>query len=479
MTARAHPAPASWLLLPGIAAGGLYLTTLAPSLLWGDSAGLQLRAYLGEFHAGALGHPLWVLAAHLLIELLPGADPARLANLLSALGGAATVLFVALIIYHQSQSLSGAALGAGALAVSHTFWLHAVITEVYTFHLALISAAAWLLLAGRQRAAWFLVGLSLSAHLLTLPLLPAFLYLTIDRRAPRRALGPAVAAGLGLLPFAYWELTAPPLGGGSPGPGILEALLAPAFWQQSPRYLGLAAAYGGYQFLLSAPAGLWGLKVSWGRSATWFWLLWLLGSAGFAFYHRVPDQYVFYLPAWLAVAVFCGLGYQDLLARLRPRWRWPGLLLAALVAWGAPAGAYRLAAEVGANAGAIVPLRAIPYRPAARYFLWPPKADQTGAGRYANEVLSGLPSGAALLADWTLYAPLAYAQRVDGRRPDVELVDIGALPVPQPEFLLAQPPGRPLYLADVNSYYALAAIAEHFEIRPEGLLYALARAGSP
>ncbi|MFQ5613047.1 MAG: protein O-mannosyl-transferase family [Anaerolineae bacterium] len=475
-----------WLLVPGAAAGALYLATLAPSLLWGDSAGFQLRAYRGELHSGTLGHPLWVLLAHRFVRWLPGADPAWKANLLSAAAGALAVLFVAVIIYQISGSLSGAVLGAGVLAISHTFWLHAVIAEVYTLHLCFVAAAAWLIgLEGRASGrwtdllAWLLLGLSVSVHLLTLPLLPAFLYFTFARRRAGRIAASLVAGMLGLLPFIYWELTAPSKRELGNSLAILTAPLSPAFWTASPRYLGLGLAYGGYQFLLSAPVGLWGLRVMWRwhRRWAWFWLLWLLGSLGFAFTHRVPDQFVFYLPAWLAFAVCCGVGYGDLLGRMWAARRWQPLLLAALIAWGAPVVAYRLAAEAVPRAGSGLPLRPIPYRDAARFFFWPPKGGEAGARQYVDQVFSALPPGSLLVADWTLYAPLVYAQEVEGRRPDVEL--LGDPFVPGPDYLLGQPPARALYLADANRYYPLAALEQGFELRQEGVLYALKRAGSP
>jgi hypothetical protein len=478
-----------WLLLTGLAAGALYLATVAPTLLWGDSAGLQLRAYLGAPQSGSLGHPLWILVAHLFSRWLPAGDAAWRANVVSSISGAAVVTFVALIIYQARRSLAGAILGSGVLAVSHTFWLQAVIAEVYTLHLCLVTAAAWLIgFMGHARyrwtgtLAWFLLGLSIAVHLLTIPLLPAFVYLTMAHRPTIRQAATLITAGLlGLVPFAYWELTAPPLGQIGSGLAILTAPLSPAFWPASLRFLALGLGYWGYQFLWSAPVGLWGITVLTRQRPVraWFWLMWTGGSVGFAWLHQVPDQYVFYLPAWAAFAVFCGLGYDDLLKRFKPQWLWPAIFISALVAWGLSVGTYRLTADLVSHVDRPLALRSIPHREAPHYFLWPPKSGETGARRYVDEVFAALPSGSLLLADWTLYAPLRYAQQVESRRPDVEVLDIAELPMSQADFLRNQPPSRPLYLADANRYYAVSAIEAHFDVRAVGVVYAVERVAGP
>src|SRR5262245_15314668 len=149
-------------LLPATAisvlAGALYVWTLAPGLMWGDDAELQRFAAVGGARADAHAHPLWLWAASLLARLPFGALPWRV-NLTSAIFGALTVGLVFLLAERLTRRREAAALAAGALAVSHTFWLHCVRTEVYTVFTALLALtllgfAAWrerpraLLLAG-------------------------------------------------------------------------------------------------------------------------------------------------------------------------------------------------------------------------------------------------------------------------------------------------------------------------------------------
>lgn len=62
---------------------GLYLPTLAPGLLYGDSAELQTLAQtLGLTHP--TGYPVYVLIARLFVALVPLGSIAYRVNLLSA-----------------------------------------------------------------------------------------------------------------------------------------------------------------------------------------------------------------------------------------------------------------------------------------------------------------------------------------------------------------------------------------------------------
>src|SRR5438477_13110552 len=73
---------------------GIYASTLAPSIAWGnggaDSGELAVAAYhLGVAHP--TGYPLYVLLGFLVTHLPLGTDPAWRLNLLSALCAAAVV----------------------------------------------------------------------------------------------------------------------------------------------------------------------------------------------------------------------------------------------------------------------------------------------------------------------------------------------------------------------------------------------------
>ncbi len=113
-----------------IASFGLYLRTLAPSLLSGDFAEFQTIGYtLGIGHP--TGYPVYILLAKL-FTLLPIGDIAYRVNLLSAFCAALTVVFVYLILRKLGAWKLPSAFGAISLALTPLFWGFSSMAEVYT-----------------------------------------------------------------------------------------------------------------------------------------------------------------------------------------------------------------------------------------------------------------------------------------------------------------------------------------------------------
>ncbi|RPJ21077.1 MAG: hypothetical protein EHM33_27030, partial [Chloroflexi bacterium] len=92
-----------------------YLYTLLPSLAWGDGTKLQSEAIAGESFVlaemtpvefshdpfifskvgvAAWDHPLYIILGHLAVKTFPFVDALWLVNFISALFGAASVVFV-------------------------------------------------------------------------------------------------------------------------------------------------------------------------------------------------------------------------------------------------------------------------------------------------------------------------------------------------------------------------------------------------
>lgn len=459
----------------------LYTGTLAPTVLWGDGAGLQRQAALLELRGGALGHPLWVILAHALTHL-PWGDMAWRANLLAALAGAGGWPLVYVLARREGASSWGGVAAAGMLGLSHTFWLHAVQAEVYTLLLGFWAAVLLALptASTRQRAwrwglAGFLWGLGLANHILLAALGPGLLaWLWAERGRRRDAASLAAGAGLGLLPLGLFGAWIPPERVYAPLPEVLQGFLRPEAWRVGPWDLALALGYPAYQFPLTGLLALPGAVTSWRRAPrrALAWGLWMAVPWVLALRHHVPDQYAFFLPAYLPVALWCGLGYEVLAERLSDGWVGRGMFLTLCLAL--PVGTYWLASQTAAR-WPFVPLqvREIPGRDPWRFFLWPPKGDAWGARAYGEAALETAAPRALILADWTLQAPLEYLQDVERTRPDVLVVGTGDLRVPQAEFLRQACRDRPCYLADLHPYYDLAAIGEAFTPVPEGVLYRL------
>src|SRR5688572_8736276 len=118
----------------------LYIRTLAPSLLFGDSAEFQTIAYtLGMGHP--TGYPIYILLAKLFTFLPVGVgDVAYRVNLFSAFCAALPVALVYIILRRLGAMSMAAVYGSLALALTPLFWKYASIAEVYA------PSVAWLAL---------------------------------------------------------------------------------------------------------------------------------------------------------------------------------------------------------------------------------------------------------------------------------------------------------------------------------------------
>jgi hypothetical protein len=174
---------------------GLYLRTLAPGLLIGDSGEFQTMArVLGHTHP--TGYELYTLLASAFASIPIGGFPSRVSAFSAAMGAIAVAgtYVVARLIGAPSAI---AAVTALAVAVGPTFWSQATVAEVYTTAAALgtLVLAGLLLWYRTGRAGWLTVagasgGLGLGVHFslgLYLPAVVVFLFLG-SRRRPDRAL---------------------------------------------------------------------------------------------------------------------------------------------------------------------------------------------------------------------------------------------------------------------------------------------------
>lgn len=193
-------------ILAGILAFAVYFRSLAPGLLWSDSAEFQFAAWLGGF-AHPTGYPLYLMLGWLWSHVIPLGDPAFRMNLFSALWGSVAVALLCLLImralrFAVAKDLLGLSdlpglrtwparlISFGAALVflfTPTFWSQAVITEVYTLHAAFVAGLLLALLAwaegtltgdatrARHRSylVALLLGLSLTHHRSTILLIPA------------------------------------------------------------------------------------------------------------------------------------------------------------------------------------------------------------------------------------------------------------------------------------------------------------------
>lgn len=511
---------------------GLYLVTLAPSLVWADGARLQTDAMTGSSlywqfdevaaaptdgwpfdHLGvaAWDHPLWVVLGHGLTSIGIG-DPARLLNLLSAVPAALAAGLVFLIIHRLSGSGWGAAAGSVALAVSHVYWFHAVTAEVYALHALFMTALVWLALRWPNIDRWhlaaagFVAGLGFSNHvMLLLTALPVGVYIAVRAgRAPGRAGRPGwpgwVAAGgafvlgslLWLVQFARMARVA-----GFP----VTASLATGFpwlgerWPGSTwgELLSNAGAYAGVALYQFGPVGLAAAaygSVRLGRRhpgpAVLLIALFVLHAA-FSANYRVADRFAFHLPSFVVLGILLGYGVSEALNRLRsaaPRLRTGIAGVTVLCVMAVPIGAYHVVPGLLHRAGvsdADVGISAVGggARDGIGYFLDPDKRGDDSAERFGRGALAGLAPGARVLVAWPrdleTYVVLRHFQLVEGQRLDVtlDLMLFTGLPVSDSVLATARAHAgcRPVYLGSGDATtYPIPQLQRQFVLTSEAHL---------
>ena len=126
---------------------GIFLTSAAPSLLWGDDAELQRIAVTSEARvvgqSSIASHLLWQFVASTFVRWttrLP-LDEAGRVTLVSAIAAALVIIPLALTIRDISRQVGlgnraaavGSVVGAVAFGLSHTFWLLASRPDAYRY----------------------------------------------------------------------------------------------------------------------------------------------------------------------------------------------------------------------------------------------------------------------------------------------------------------------------------------------------------
>lgn len=484
-------------LLVAVLSLGLYILTLAPSVLWGggDFARFQVWAATLHIEGGPEGHPLWVVLAHP-FTWLPLGDIAYRTNLSSAVFSALALVVVWTTIWELAASRSGAWFGTVALAVSHTFWTYAVMPKVYALNSLLLAIALLLALRwGRTHRARYLYGLGFVfglgawSHLLFFMLLVAFaIYGSLNARrrdGPHLVLAAGCCVGLAVASLL--------LGGRAAGAGSAGAL-ALQFVRQflhvlvTPRSLALGSAVFvamlGYQFfatLLVAGSGLGHLWRSERRFVTLLLLIagldvafvfaWMPGTPSLVDY---AQNWHFYLPAFMVVAIMAGAGFSVVWPAWQSRAR-PLLVAMALLL---PVVMYLVAPRVAARVIGRFSFRELPGRNIANYLLAPWKHDETGPRSYGEAVLRSLPPDATLLADYSIYWIVQYLTEIEHQRPDIRLVELPPPPGLERHLPIALDEaarGRRLFIADTNRYYNVAALESVFKIVRHEPIFELVR----
>jgi hypothetical protein len=529
---------------------GLYRYSLAPSVVWADGVRLQMEVLLGGSsyfllfdvlrqvptdglpfaRVGAMpsDNPVY-LAMGRLVLLVPWGEATYRLNALSALAASLAVL----LAYHIGMLLvrrrAAAILGALALAVSHTFWFHAVVTEVYSLQAAFLLAVIGLVVRWSRHRRWRdlggfagIGGLGVANHVsFGLVLLPAAITVlagavrlptrvgeVIGERATPRLLDRKVGGLVALFVVCFgprWVQlarmarivgldTALAAGSGA----WLPRLVTPSSGELALTNVGAYVGLLLYQFLPTGAAlGAYGFFRAWheDRRIGAFLVGLFVLNAGFSANYPVPDRFKFHLPSYVVFVLAMMYGVDGLLRRLAPtrgyRSFWlsavsRGILLALTLA---PLGVYAAMPSAIRSLGGSERTFGIPstggaFRDGLNYFFNPNKRGDVSAESFGRTTLAALRPRSLVFAakpnDVEAYLVLRYFQLVEGRRGDVRVEAIEFVPSDEvPRAVLAeiraQEGCRPLYLASLDpALYPLTDLQADFAIVPEANLYYLA-----
>lgn len=441
----------------------LYLFTLAPTVYNLDSAELTTAAATGGI-LRATGYPLYLVLGRIW-SWIPLGDVGYRLNLMSAFFGALTVWQAALILRRWRVG-PWARLGAlGLLATAPYVWSMSLIAEVYTLHTALMAGVLLALLRWEERPSpsrlalpVFLMVLSMGNHAATVLLIPGCLWYVLTthpRQFTRRRTWLAALAGgvLGatiflVLPLRYAGEPAFNYAGHFDAAGVFHPvnLQTPEgfLWLVTGRSFagqmfgygpdemwGQVVAYGrqlwGAFFAVGLGPGLVGLAVMWRRDRRRAILLLLFFLANAIFYvnYRVVDKNTMFLPTYLIWALWLGVGYQFLLDWIRQD-------------------------EDGARMGKWL-LRGVMVTAVAAALFWTwPRVDLShdrSTRQQSEEILQQVEPNAIIFGWWETAPGVQYLQLVEGKRPDVLVINRFLIGGKEMETLIqTQVTRRPIYI---------------------------------
>ena len=333
----------------GLVAFLLYHATLVPGMDLGDSASFQADVgarLLTPRHGYPLYFAINSLVGRAVIE--PGAEPARAANLASAICGAVAIAILTIVVSELAQSVL-AGLFAGLLfAASYTFWSQCVTAEVYALHMTCVGATLLLLRRwadspslARLTIAFAIYAIAFGNHLSMILLAPAivlFIALTAGWRTlvrPSTIVAAVATAALGATQYAWNVAGMLAMPDVPPGADAVRAFwfdVTKTDWRESMVYATPSNMFGErmamYWFDLRQQFGVAGMAIAvmgaialafrrprdFVLLAVAFAVNWL-----FAFTYNVGDVHVFFLPSHLMVAIAAGYGVALLIDLVQSR----------------------------------------------------------------------------------------------------------------------------------------------------------------
>lgn len=471
-------------LVLSLAAFALYVRTLTPGVLDGDSGEWQYMAnILGVPHS--TGYPTYMLLAKL-VTLFPVGNAAWRVNLFSAVCAALTIPVVYLLAKRVARSRIAALITASFFALMPTLWASATIAEVYALNTLLVALTLFFAIrffdSARARDLYgtaLCFGLALTNHRIAFFLVPALLAVIWVKRRELNWRALAYAALAFLIPltlYLYIPIRASQLLA-EQSPANLE--LYPraeaivngkitAYYNHTPAgFFNLVTALDnrnklGFQDVSGEdktvtrftnawtllreqidPFGillaLGGILILWRRERelTIALLLGGLSIAAISVYLRAESTRFYFSGAYLILLLFFAAAIGWVLEKLKTRAAEPDTSPGSRTL-------FHLAYYAAILYFAFFPLSALYF-----HFAEMDQSKNTKYDSYARAVLNDkLAQNAVLVAPWEVATPIRYFQYVENVRPDV--LTIHESPVrPQYQKILdaAHRLNRPFYYA--------------------------------
>jgi transmembrane protein TMEM260 (protein O-mannosyltransferase) len=417
----------------GVVAFAAARLAMLPGLGFWDTAELQAVApLLGTAHP--TGYPTYVILGWLTnIVLTPFGEPALRMNMFAGLSVAiAAAVTVDLVRTLTRSAMLGVAAGVG-LAFTTVVWRIALQAEAHALHLALTAILFRLLVAWeddrRDRtlvAAAVVFGLALGNHSLSLLLVPPIgLYvLAVEPAVIRRPgmVGGAMVAFVVTVVLVFLEL---PL---RAGPFRAQVVYGhpetwDGFW-----YVALAEQFRGS---LMGPFGDLGTKAAAlaGRTTAAFGPITGLIPIGFGATLVMRPSYALLSGTAALITVFFAASYDNAaieryyLVPALIAWTWLAILAAGVATLiGRNLGESRRPQPVIAAAlGVVLLVPTVTDIPAR--FRAIDRSHDVAAPAWIDRALVSMAPDAVIVSWWSYSTPLWYAQSVQGRRPDIDIID--------------------------------------------------------
>jgi len=473
----------------------LYVVTCAPGPLWQDSGMLQYRAWHNDIEGRlglALSHPLFyiILTPARYIQL---GEFAYRINLISALLAAVAVANLFLLLRLWLGRTLPAVVGAASLALSHTFWSHATIPEIYDLYIALLLLELTALLQySKTRKAGYLYllglfnGLAIAVHMMATictVCYAVFIAILLAKRHIKTGQLAIIILLLivGALPYEYLIIRNVAQTGDLAG--TLGSALFGDKYQADVLNISISAKIvkeNVMWILLNFPTpniilfflGAYSLyRLSPGRCFANIITALVVLFFVFAFRYTVVDRYVFFMPFYCMVSILIGAGFEMFVSRPNRRIVAYLVVLCTLL----PIPVYIVAPKVAGRLGIQGRARQIPYRDEYRYFLQPWRTGCRGPERFTDAVFGVVEPNGIVLADSTTVFPLLYGQEVKGKRPDVKIITSLASSEDSPEIedgnieqLLAE---RSIYVVSPMAGYCPSFVLERYSFVPAGVIW--------